>query len=62
MCHGGDRKGAPPAFPSLIDEQKRLSDAEVTAIIHNGKGRMPSFPNVDAARLTAVLDRRCKDL
>ena len=56
MCHGGDRKGAPPAFPSLIDEQKRLSDAEVTAIIHNGKGRMPSFPNVDAARLTAVLE------
>ncbi|WP_254063573.1 c-type cytochrome [Granulicella sp. S190] len=56
ICHGGDRKGAPPAFPSLIDEQKRLSDAQITEIIHNGKGRMPSFPNVEAARLTAVLD------
>lgn len=56
ICHGGDRKGNPPTFPSLIDEQKRLSDAQVTEIIHNGKGRMPSFPNVDAARLTAVLE------
>jgi glucose dehydrogenase len=56
MCHGGDRKGAPPAFPSLIDEQKHLSDAEITAIIHNGKGRMPSFPNVEGPRLTAVLE------
>ncbi len=56
MCHGGDRKGNPPAFPSLIDEQKRLSDAQITALIHNGKGRMPSFPNVEAARLTAILE------
>ena len=56
ICHGGDRKGNPPAFPSLIDEQKRLSDAQVTEIIHNGKGRMPSFPNVEAARLTAILE------
>jgi glucose dehydrogenase len=56
ICHGGDRKGNPPTFPSLIDEQKRLSDAQVTAIIQNGKGRMPSFPNVEAARLTAVLE------
>jgi glucose dehydrogenase len=56
ICHGGDRKGNPPTFPSLIDEQKRLSDTQVTAIIQNGKGRMPSFPNVEAARLTAVLE------
>ncbi|MBB5319207.1 c-type cytochrome [Tunturibacter empetritectus] len=56
ICHGGDRKGSPPAFPSLIDERKHLSDAQITEIIHNGKGRMPSFPNVEAARLTAVLE------
>ncbi len=56
ICHGGDRKGAPPAFPSLIDYQKHLTDAEVSNIIHNGKGRMPSFPNVADARLAAVLE------
>ena len=56
LCHGGDRKGAPPAFPSLIDVEKRLTDAQILEVITNGKGRMPSFPNVQAARLTALLD------
>ncbi len=56
LCHAGDRRGAPPAFPSLIDVDKRLSDAQITGIIQNGKGRMPSFPNVEHARLTALLE------
>jgi glucose dehydrogenase len=56
ICHGGDRKGAPPTFPSLINEQKRLSDAQIIEIIHNGKGRMPSFPNVQSAELASLLE------
>jgi glucose dehydrogenase len=56
ICHGGDRKGSPPTFPSLIDEQKRLSDAQMIEIIHNGKGRMPSFPNVQSAELASLLE------
>ena len=56
MCHGSDRRGAPPAFPSLVDIHKRLTDAQITATIHNGKGRMPSLPNVADARLTAILE------
>lgn len=56
VCHGGDRRGAPPAFPSLVDYQKHLTDAEVVTVIHNGKGRMPSFPNVADARLAGLLD------
>jgi glucose dehydrogenase len=56
ICHGGDRKGSPPTFPSLIDEQKRLSDAQITEIIHSGKGRMPSFPNVQGAELASLLE------
>ena len=56
LCHGGDRKGSPPTFPTLIDIQKRLTDAQIIEIIANGKGRMPSFPNVQAASLTALLD------
>lgn len=56
LCHGGDRKGAPPAFPSLVDYGKHLTDAEVTTIIHAGKGRMPSFPNITDARLASLLE------
>ncbi len=55
-CHGTDRKGSPPAFPSLVEYQKHLTDAQVTTIIHSGKGRMPSLPNVAGGRLVAVLD------
>jgi len=56
ICHGGDRKGSPPAFPSLVDVDKRLTNAAIVDLIHNGKGRMPSFPNMTDARLTALLD------
>ncbi len=55
VCHGTDRKGSPPAFPSLVDVSPRLTDAQVTTIIHGGKGRMPSFPAIDGAELTSLL-------
>ena len=54
-CHGADRRGSPPAFPSLIGVDKRLSDASITDLIHNGKQRMPSFPGVAGDRLAAIL-------
>ncbi len=56
MCHGGDRKGAPPAFPSLIGVSARLSDAQITSIVQNGKGRMPSYASISAAPLAGLLD------
>jgi len=55
MCHGGNRAGAPPAFPSLVDIDQRLTDSEITRTIQQGKGRMPSFPNLDDAHLAALL-------
>jgi len=56
VCHGSERKGSPPDFPSLIDVNQRVTDAQIEALIHNGKGRMPSFPNVKNARLNALLE------
>jgi glucose dehydrogenase len=56
MCHGVDRAGAPPAFPSLVSVLDRLKTEDVTDRIKNGKGRMPSFPNVDDAALASLLD------
>jgi glucose dehydrogenase len=56
VCHGLDRAGAPPAFPSLVDVGKRLSGEKITEAIRQGTGRMPSFPNIDEARLAALLD------
>jgi glucose dehydrogenase len=54
-CHGDHRQGSPPAFPSLMDVHKRLSDAQIAATIRQGKGRMPAFPMVNDAMLPALL-------
>jgi glucose dehydrogenase len=56
VCHGVNRAGAPPAFPSLVDAVPRLGVAKITDTIRHGGGRMPSFPNVEDQKLTALLD------
>jgi glucose dehydrogenase len=56
MCHGMDRAGAPPTFPSLIDIDKRLTEQKIADAIHKGTERMPSFPNIDDEHLVALLD------
>jgi quinoprotein glucose dehydrogenase len=42
-CHGDDRKGAPPTFPSLVGIDQRRSRAEIASVIRDGTGRMPGF-------------------
>ena len=54
-CHGDHREGSPPAFPSLVGVDKRLSAAEIASTIHQGKGRMPAFPMVNDAMLPALI-------
>jgi len=56
VCHHDDLKGAPPDFPPLIGVGARLSFSEIAATIHNGKGRMPGFPNLTTAQTNAMAD------
>jgi mono/diheme cytochrome c family protein len=56
ICHGVGRAGAPPAFPSLIDVNKRLTEEKIAGAIRLGTGRMPSFPNIDEPKLAALLE------
>jgi quinoprotein glucose dehydrogenase len=44
LCHGDHRQGSPPAFPSLVGVTQRLSTDQITAVIHEGRGRMPAIP------------------
>jgi quinoprotein glucose dehydrogenase len=53
-CHGDDRAGAPPQIPALTSLGGRKSPQEIGAVIRQGAGRMPSFPNLSAADVTAV--------
>lgn len=42
-CHGAERRGSPPEFPSLVGVSDRLSDAQLARQIQMGGGRMPGF-------------------
>ncbi len=55
-CHGDDRSGSPPQFPSLQDIEAQLNRAEITSIVHNGRGRMPGFPHIRGSELNALVD------
>lgn len=55
VCHGIDRAGSPPSFPSLIDIDKKLTDEKIAQTIRLGTGRMPSFPNIGEDRMTDLL-------
>jgi len=54
-CHGMDRKGSPPAFPSLVDAAAKLTAQEITEVIHSGRGRMPPFPNIQSSTLSMLV-------
>ena len=56
VCHHDDLKGAPPDFPSLVGVDARLSFSQIEATIHDGKGRMPGFPNLTPQQTRAVAD------
>jgi quinoprotein glucose dehydrogenase len=54
ICHGDNRQGSPPVFPSLVGVGKRHTLPEIAGIITRGKGRMPGFPAFSDDDLQAV--------
>jgi outer membrane protein assembly factor BamB len=55
MCHGDHMQGTPPTFPTLIGVGGRLSTAQVTSLIHSGRGRMPAVPDLNDGELESLL-------
>lgn len=60
-CHGRERQGSPPEFPSLIG--LRTQQADVVRLISSGGGRMPSYGHLgeEAVRALALFVREGKD-
>jgi quinoprotein glucose dehydrogenase len=56
VCHGANRKGSPPQFPSLLGVSDRLSDSAIESLIHSGKGRMSAFPAIQGDSLRALIE------
>jgi quinoprotein glucose dehydrogenase len=54
MCHGADRKGA-AGIPALTGIASRMSDAEMRAVIRDGRSTMPGFPQLAGADLDALV-------
>lgn len=54
-CHGDNRAGSPPTFPSLLDLHHRMTSLQIASVIHKGKGRMPAFPNLQDGGLNALI-------
>jgi len=55
VCHGENRQGHPPKIPSLVGIGSRLTNQQITATIHNGKGGMPAFAKLDDPDLSALI-------
>ncbi|MBS1798955.1 MAG: PQQ-binding-like beta-propeller repeat protein [Acidobacteria bacterium] len=55
LCHGSDRKGKPPAIPSLADVFDRAGDEDIAKVIHYGKGVMPAFARLGDTDVASVL-------
>jgi quinoprotein glucose dehydrogenase len=62
VCHGVDREGAPPTFPSLVNVGKRLTYKKMRDTIMRGTGRMPPAANLDEAKLAALMVFLRKDV
>jgi quinoprotein glucose dehydrogenase len=54
-CHGTDKKGT-SAVPSLENIGQRHSPEEMAAIIRQGTGRMPGFPDMGARNINDVVE------
>lgn len=55
VCHGEHREGNLPGFPPLLDVGRQMTEQQIETLIHNGKGRMPGFPNLQKDEMTALL-------
>lgn len=54
-CHGRDRRGNDPVYPSLVDIQTRMtSDAALKKILQ-GSGRMPAFSGILKGKEEAII-------
>jgi mono/diheme cytochrome c family protein len=54
-CHGIERQGNPPTFPSLINLNDKKSKAEIIAQVKNGKGVMPPLTHLSDAEINAIV-------
>jgi len=53
-CHRDDRLGTPPQIASLVGIADRLSFSDIAAVVRQGRGRMPGFPQLGGTTVNAI--------
>ncbi len=53
-CHGLERQGNPPAFPSLVSVNERLDKGQVKELLLTGRKAMPSFAHLSEQEREAL--------
>jgi quinoprotein glucose dehydrogenase len=54
-CHGIDRKGNAPTYPSLLHLSKKYTEEQARKVIEFGKNMMPSFKQIAEAEKSALI-------
>lgn len=55
-CHGLERKGNPPAIPSLIGLKAKYSPDSLDLLLRKGRGAMPAFDYVSKENRAVLVD------
>ena len=55
-CHGLDRKGNPPALPSLLGLKDKYSADSLDQLLRKGRGAMPAFSHISAEERGILID------
>ena len=56
LCHGADRKGKPPAIPSLVDIGSHLDRTQIQNVVQHGQGSMPAFSKLSPSDCQLLLN------
>ena len=54
-CHGSDKQGNPPTFPSLVHINQKLTKEEIGTLLTTGKNVMPNFSHLSNSERTAIV-------
>ncbi len=55
VCHGAERQGKPPTFPSLVDINQKLSKNQISELLKTGRNSMPGFSHLSESERNAIV-------
>ncbi len=54
-CHGANRQGNPPTFPSLVNINQKLSKNQIGELLQTGRNIMPNFSHLSSSERNAIV-------